>query len=48
MDPDPDPQRDGENGSGTDPGSLKGSQNKGDKNVFFFFIELFIRFIIYT
>ena len=37
---DPDPHRDGENGSGTDPGSIKGSQNKGDKNVFFF-IEFF-------
>ena len=24
-----DPHRDGENGSGTDPGTIKGSQNKG-------------------
>ena len=31
---DPDPHRDGENGSGTDPGSIKRSRNKGDK--FFF------------
>ena len=29
--PDPDPHRAGENGSGRDPGSIKGSQNKGDK-----------------
>ena len=27
---DPDPHHDGENGSGTDPGSIKSSQNKGD------------------
>ena len=28
--PDLDPHRAGENGSGMDPGSIKGSQNKGD------------------
>ena len=34
--PDPDPHRDGENGSGTDPGSIKSSQNKGDKKLVFY------------
>ena len=33
--PDPDPHRDGENGSGTDPGSIKSSQNKADKKLVF-------------
>ena len=28
---DPDPHRDGEIGSGTYPGNIKGSQNKGDR-----------------
>ena len=42
-DPDPDPRRDGENRSETDPGSIKGSQNKGDRK----FTELFIRLLIY-
>ena len=41
MAPDPDPHRDGENGFETNPGSLIGSQNKGDmkKNVIEFFIK---------
>ena len=43
---DPDPHRDGENGSRTDPGSIKSSQNKEDKK--FGFFAIFIRFIIYN
>ena len=41
-DPDPDPHRDGENGSGMDPASIKSSQNKGDKKLFFYnlFLDL--------
>ena len=36
MNPDPDPHRDGENGPGTDPGSIKSSQNKEDKKLVFY------------
>ena len=40
--PDLDPHLDGENGSGTDPGSIKGSQNKGDtKFDFIIFYQIF-------
>ena len=42
---DPDPHRGGENGSETDPGSIKSSQNKGDKKIVF---KYFIRFLIYN
>ena len=45
VDPNPDPHRDGENGSGTNLGSIKGSQNKGEN---FFFYNFFISFIIYN
>ena len=45
LDPDPDLHRDGENGSGTDPGSIKSSQKKGTKNKLFLFY--FIRFTRY-
>ena len=37
---DPDPHRDGENGSGTDPGSIKGSQNKGERKFSFYHFVL--------
>ena len=39
---DPDPDREGENGSGTDPGSIKSSQNKWDKNLVFSTIFYYI------
>ena len=39
---DPYPYLDGENGSGTDTGSIKSNQNKGNKNN----LRIFIRFII--
>ena len=42
---DPDLHRDEENGSGTDPGSIKGCQNKVDKKLFFF-LKICIRFIV--
>ena len=47
-DPDPDPHRDGENGYGTDPGSIKRSQNKRDKKFVFFLLQFFIRFLLYN
>ena len=39
-DPDLNPHRDGENGPGTDQGSIKGSQNKGDKFFLYFSLDL--------
>ena len=44
---DPDPHRNRENGSGTDPGNIKSSENKGGKQ-FFLFLQFFIRFITYS
>ena len=38
---DPDSHCDGGNGSGTDPGTIKGSFNKGAKNVVVFFTRIF-------
>ena len=48
MDSDPDPDRDGENGSGTDPSSIKSSQNKGDNKLVFYNFLLDLYYIIIT